>query len=130
MFTDEAYSARQLCSNSPRVYIPTLHGSLPCAGRFPLSFLFFFVYIILQRIDQTQEVNHIVKMVAYRIVFLAGAVAALPLNINLGAYSPALVVGKMNVPEESLEESIVSSLRIAPPPSPQPPQKTTQHLQA
>lgn len=35
-----------------------------------------------------------IKMVAYRIIFLAGAVAALPLNINLGAYSPALVVGK------------------------------------
>lgn len=34
-------------------------------------------------------------MVAYRILFLAGAVAALPLNINLGAYSPALVVGMM-----------------------------------
>lgn len=33
-------------------------------------------------------------MVAYRMVLLAGAVAALPLNINLGAYSPALVVGK------------------------------------
>lgn len=33
-------------------------------------------------------------MVAYRILFLAGAAAALPLNINLGAYSPALVVGK------------------------------------
>lgn len=32
-------------------------------------------------------------MVAYRILFLAGAVSALPLNINLGAYSPALVVG-------------------------------------
>ncbi|KAF3770793.1 hypothetical protein M406DRAFT_59662 [Cryphonectria parasitica EP155] len=32
-------------------------------------------------------------MVAYRIVLLAGAAAALPLNINLGAYSPALVVG-------------------------------------
>ncbi|KAJ4388662.1 hypothetical protein N0V93_006121 [Gnomoniopsis smithogilvyi] len=32
-------------------------------------------------------------MVAYRILFLAGAAAALPLNINLGAYSPALVVG-------------------------------------
>ncbi|CAN8095837.1 unnamed protein product [Discula destructiva] len=32
-------------------------------------------------------------MVAYRLVFLAGAAAALPLNINLGAYSPALVVG-------------------------------------
>lgn len=36
-----------------------------------------------------------VKMVAYRILFLAGAAAALPLNINLGAYSPALVVGKI-----------------------------------
>lgn len=35
-----------------------------------------------------------VKMVAYRMVLLAGAAAALPLNINLGAYSPALVVGK------------------------------------
>lgn len=34
-------------------------------------------------------------MVAYRILFMAGAVAALPLNINLGAYSPALVVGMM-----------------------------------
>lgn len=33
-------------------------------------------------------------MVAYRMIFLAGAAAALPLNINLGAYSPALVVGK------------------------------------
>ncbi|PSR94316.1 hypothetical protein BD289DRAFT_363573 [Coniella lustricola] len=32
-------------------------------------------------------------MVAYRMVLMAGAVAALPLNINLGAYSPALVVG-------------------------------------
>ncbi|KKY36722.1 hypothetical protein UCDDA912_g03306 [Diaporthe ampelina] len=32
-------------------------------------------------------------MVAYRILFMAGAAAALPLNINLGAYSPALVVG-------------------------------------
>lgn len=37
-------------------------------------------------------------MVAYRIIFLAGAVAALPLNINLGAYSPALVVGKRCAP--------------------------------
>lgn len=37
-------------------------------------------------------------MVAYRILFLAGAVAALPLNINLGAYSPALVVGKRIAP--------------------------------
>ena len=32
-------------------------------------------------------------MVSYRIVAFAGLVAALPLNINLGAYSPALVVG-------------------------------------
>lgn len=37
-------------------------------------------------------------MVAYRLVFLAGAVAALPLNINLGAYSPAIVVGKRGSP--------------------------------
>ncbi|KAK1754661.1 hypothetical protein QBC47DRAFT_447651 [Echria macrotheca] len=32
-------------------------------------------------------------MVNYRFVALAGLTAALPLNINLGAYSPALVVG-------------------------------------
>ncbi|KAK0638700.1 hypothetical protein B0T16DRAFT_338049 [Cercophora newfieldiana] len=32
-------------------------------------------------------------MVNYRIVAFAGLAAALPLNINLGAYSPALVVG-------------------------------------
>lgn len=38
-------------------------------------------------------------MVAYRILFLAGAVAALPLNINLGAYSPALVVGTIFIPK-------------------------------
>ena len=33
-------------------------------------------------------------MVSYRILVLAGLAAGLPLNINLGAYSPALVVGK------------------------------------
>ncbi|KLU92916.1 hypothetical protein MAPG_11865 [Magnaporthiopsis poae ATCC 64411] len=36
-------------------------------------------------------------MVSYRFVAMAGMagmVAALPLNINLGAYSPALVVGQ------------------------------------
>jgi hypothetical protein len=32
-------------------------------------------------------------MVNYGFFTLAGLVAALPLNINLGAYSPALVVG-------------------------------------
>jgi hypothetical protein len=32
-------------------------------------------------------------MVKYAIVAFAGLAAALPLNINLGAYSPALVVG-------------------------------------
>ncbi|KAK3403588.1 hypothetical protein B0T20DRAFT_30724 [Sordaria brevicollis] len=32
-------------------------------------------------------------MVAYRFVMFAGLAVALPLNINLGAYSPALVVG-------------------------------------
>jgi hypothetical protein len=32
-------------------------------------------------------------MVRYAIVAFAGLAAALPLNINLGAYSPALVVG-------------------------------------
>jgi hypothetical protein len=32
-------------------------------------------------------------MVRYAIVAFAGMAAALPLNINLGAYSPALVVG-------------------------------------
>ncbi|KAK1776484.1 hypothetical protein QBC45DRAFT_471622, partial [Copromyces sp. CBS 386.78] len=33
------------------------------------------------------------KMVKYSFVMFAGLAAALPLNINLGAYSPALVVG-------------------------------------
>ena len=33
-------------------------------------------------------------MVSYRFAVFAGLAAALPLNINLGAYSPALVVGK------------------------------------
>jgi hypothetical protein len=33
-------------------------------------------------------------MVKYAIVAFAGLAAALPLNINLGAYSPALVVGE------------------------------------
>lgn len=32
-------------------------------------------------------------MVKYNIFALAGMAIALPLNINLGAYSPALVVG-------------------------------------
>lgn len=32
-------------------------------------------------------------MVKYALVAFAGLAAALPLNINLGAYSPALVVG-------------------------------------
>ncbi len=32
-------------------------------------------------------------MVRYALVAFAGLAAALPLNINLGAYSPALVVG-------------------------------------
>jgi hypothetical protein len=32
-------------------------------------------------------------MVRYAIAAFAGLAAALPLNINLGAYSPALVVG-------------------------------------
>ena len=32
-------------------------------------------------------------MVKYNIFALAGMAVALPLNINLGAYSPALVVG-------------------------------------
>lgn len=32
-------------------------------------------------------------MVNYRIFAFVGLAAALPLNINLGAYSPALVVG-------------------------------------
>jgi hypothetical protein len=33
-------------------------------------------------------------MVRYILVAFAGLAAALPLNINLGAYSPALVVGE------------------------------------
>jgi hypothetical protein len=37
--------------------------------------------------------THTDKMVSYRIIAFAGLAAALPLNINLGAYSPALVVG-------------------------------------
>lgn len=37
-------------------------------------------------------------MVKYAIVFFTGLAAALPLNINLGAYSPALVVGKFPPP--------------------------------
>lgn len=36
-------------------------------------------------------------MVAYRFFVFAGMAAALPLNINLGAYSPALVVGKQTI---------------------------------
>jgi len=44
-------------------------------------------------------------MVAYRILFMVGAAAALPLNINLGAYSPALVVGKI------LTWTLLSSVR-------------------
>lgn len=32
-------------------------------------------------------------MVKYALIAFAGLAAALPLNINLGAYSPALVVG-------------------------------------
>jgi len=37
-------------------------------------------------------------MVSYRFVVFAGLAAALPLNINLGAYSPALVVGQFIPP--------------------------------
>lgn len=45
-------------------------------------------------------------MVAYRILFLAGAAAALPLNINLGAYSPALVVGMMMALSNMVPETL------------------------
>ena len=45
-------------------------------------------------------------MVSYRLVAFAGLAAALPLNINLGAYSPALVVGM----------TVLSSLTHAVPP--------------
>jgi hypothetical protein len=37
-------------------------------------------------------------MVKYAFVAFAGMAAALPLNINLGAYSPALVVGMIPPP--------------------------------
>ena len=44
--------------------------------------------------DIYQDISHqAAKMVSYRFVVFAGMAAALPLNINLGAYSPALVVG-------------------------------------
>lgn len=33
-------------------------------------------------------------MICYAFVAMAGLASALPLNINLGAYSPALVVGR------------------------------------
>ncbi|KAJ4306383.1 hypothetical protein N0V88_001183 [Collariella sp. IMI 366227] len=36
-------------------------------------------------------------MVKYTLIAFAGLAAALPLNINLGAYSPALVVGRQDV---------------------------------
>lgn len=72
------------------------------AGRnffFSLSYLRYLPFIphsVLRVTGRTSQdlIIHI-KMVAYRILFMAGAVAALPLNINLGAYSPALVVGMM-----------------------------------
>jgi len=36
-------------------------------------------------------------MVNYRFIAFAGVAASLPLNINLGAYSPALVVGMLRL---------------------------------
>jgi hypothetical protein len=39
--------------------------------------------------------NVLPNMVKYAFVAFVGLAAALPLNINLGAYSPALVVGMM-----------------------------------
>ena len=46
-------------------------------------------------------------MVKYAIIVFAGLAAALPLNINLGAYSPALVVGTIPSlrPPGSLKDS-------------------------
>lgn len=42
-----------------------------------------------------------VNMVKYALIAFAGLAAALPLNINLGAYSPALVVGTSPLPPPS-----------------------------
>lgn len=52
-------------------------------------------------------------MVAYRILFVAGAAAALPLNINLGAYSPALVVGTIAIPKTNGEIVVVQRHALA-----------------
>jgi hypothetical protein len=41
----------------------------------------------------SNTLSHAVDMVKYAFIAFAGLTAALPLNINLGAYSPALVVG-------------------------------------
>ncbi len=48
-------------------------------------------------------------MVKYAIIVFAGLAAALPLNINLGAYSPALVVGTAPSPVRP----VPSGLRFA-----------------
>lgn len=100
-------SLRQLRSIQLFTYNLFLASCHSAAGRRRWSFIHIYLDYIYKRI--IFPVSHLttpkkiipthhttsVTMVAYRILFLAGAAAALPLNINLGAYSPALVVGKM-----------------------------------
>lgn len=55
-------------------------------------------YLISSQVIHTSRLDAF-NMVSYRFVAMAGMagmVAALPLNINLGAYSPALVVGQFS----------------------------------
>lgn len=89
-------------------FLPLTHPSVlsfSYAGRsrwshILLTILISFFYISLEvpsfykQSPRRSSSSQSFKMVNYRIVMFAGLAAALPLNINLGAYSPALVVGK------------------------------------
>ena len=61
-----------------------------CAGRHRWSLLLYCLIHLIKRLT-----NVLPNMVKYAFVVFVGLAAALPLNINLGAYSPALVVGMM-----------------------------------
>lgn len=56
---------------------------------------------ILKHTPSSTLSHNPVNMVKYALIAFAGLAAALPLNINLGAYSPALVVGTSPLPSPS-----------------------------
>lgn len=74
-----------------------------------ISTLFFFIspQPSLPRLPSFLPIE--AKMISYRMVAVAGflaSVGAVPLNINLGAYSPALYVLAKHHPELTFEDQL------------------------